>query len=207
MKKIIRLLVFSSFVSLLAGCHLLDSEKTVVTPPIDNSPIGIIETPPQIVKKTDWRSILSPFITKILQSSSNPEGNRVLLISDIQNRTGDFVANNQIDEALHQLMSKQQIFSVANKQSINQAKQAIGIASDDTLVSRGKMIGLAKSMNAQYVLFTTLYQLPNDDNGTDANLSMELLYTQNGEILGRVTSKDFVQPKTQTDNNQPEANE
>lgn len=207
MKKIIRLLAFSSFVSLLAGCHLLDSEKTVDTPPIDNSPVGIIETPPQIVKKTDWRSILSPFIIKILQSSSIPEGNRVLLISDIQNRTGDFVANNQIDEALHQLMSKQQIFSVANKQSINQAKQAIGIASDDTLVSRGKMIGLAKSMNAQYVLFTTLYQLPNDDNGTDANLSMELLYTQNGEILGRVTSKDFVQPKTQTDNNQPEANE
>lgn len=207
MKKIIRLLAFSSFVSLLAGCHLLDSEKTVDIPPIDNSPVGIIETPPQIVKKTDWRSILSPFITNILQSSSIPEGNRVLLISDIQNRTGDFVANNQIDEALHQLMSKQQIFSVANKQSINQAKQAIGIASDDTLVSRGKMIGLAKSMNAQYVLFTTLYQLPNDDNGTDANLSMELLYTQNGEILGRVTSKDFVQPKTQTDNNQPEANE
>lgn len=207
MKKIIMLLAFSSFVSLLAGCHLLDSEKTVDIPPIDNSPVGIIETPPQIVKKTDWRSILSPFITKILQSSSIPEGNRVLLISDIQNRTGDFVANNQIDEALHQLMSKQQIFSVANKQSINQAKQAIGIASDDTLVSRGKMIGLAKSMNAQYVLFTTLYQLPNDDNGTDANLSMELLYTQNGEILGRVTSKDFVQPKTQTDNNQPEANE
>lgn len=207
MKKIIRLLAFSSFVSLLAGCHLLDSEKTVDIPPIDNSPVGIIETPPQIVKKTDWRSILSPFITKILQSSSIPEGNRVLLISDIQNRTGDFVANNQIDEALHQLMSKQQIFSVANKQSINQAKQAIGIASDDTLVSRGKMIGLAKSMNAQYVLFTTLYQLPNDDNGTDANLSMELLYTQNGEILGRVTSKDFVQPKTQTDNNQPEVNE
>lgn len=207
MKKIIRLLAFSSFVSLLAGCHLLDSEKTVDIPSIDNSPVGIIETPPQIVKKTDWRSILSPFITKILQSSSIPEGNRVLLISDIQNRTGDFVANNQIDEALHQLMSKQQIFSVANKQSINQAKQAIGIASDDTLVSRGKMIGLAKSMNAQYVLFTTLYQLPNDDNGTDANLSMELLYTQNGEILGRVTSKDFVQPKTQTDNNQPEANE
>ena len=207
MKKIIRLLAFIAFVSLLVGCHLLDSKKTVDTPPIDNSPIGIIETPPQIVKKTDWRSILSPFITKILQSSSIPEGNRVLLISDIQNRTGDFVANNQIDEALHQLMSKQQIFSVANKQSINQAKQAIGIASDDTLVSRGKMIGLAKSMNAQYVLFTTLYQLPNDDNGTDANLSMELLYTQNGEILGRVTSKDFVQPKTQTDNNQPEANE
>ncbi|MCX8587061.1 MULTISPECIES: hypothetical protein [unclassified Gilliamella] len=207
MKKIIRLLAFSAFVSLLVGCHLLDSKKTVDTPPIDNSPIGIIETPPQIVKKTDWRSILSPFITKILQSSSIPEGNRVLLISDIQNRTGEFVANNQIDEALHQLMSKQPIFSVVNKQSINQAKQAIGIGSDDKFVSRGKMIGLAKSINAQYVLFTTLYQLPNDDNGTDADLSIELLSTQNGEILERVASKDFAQPKTQTDNNQTEANE
>jgi penicillin-binding protein activator len=58
------------------------------------------------------------------------------------------------------------------------------------------MIGLAKSMNAGYVLFTTLYKSPSEND--QANLSMELLSTQTGEILQRVTSKD-IQPQVITD--------
>ena len=39
------------------------------------------------------------------------------------------------------------------------------------------------------MLFTTLYKLPTENE--DANLSMELLSTQTGEILQRVTTKDI----------------
>ena len=134
-----------------------------------------------------------------MQSSSSIGGNNLLLISDIQNRSGDYLAINQVDDALHQLMNKQNLFAVADRQSIIQAKQALGISVDDKLVSRSKMIGLAKSMNAGYVLFTTLYKAPSEN--VDADLSMELLSTQTGEILQRVTSKD-VQPNGTLDNAQ-----
>lgn len=191
MKQFKRIIGMGMLAFSLAGCQLLGyNQKTEVNPPVeipDNT--GVVDTPPQIVKTTDWSDILSPVVNKILQSSSAIEGHKLLLISDIQNRSGDYLATNQIDTTLHNILNKQSIFSVADRQSISQAKQALGISVDDKLVSRSKMIGLAKSINAGYVLFTTLYKLPTENE--DANLSMELLSTQTGEILQRVTTKDI----------------
>lgn len=195
MKQIKHVVIIGALSFILAGCQIFSQTKPIeIKPPVEDSQVNntdVIETPPSIVKSTDWNSILSPFVHKILQSSSSIDGNKVLLISDIQNRSGDYLAKNQIDETLHSLMNKQNLFVIADKQSIIQAKQALGISADDKLVSRSKMIGLAKSINAGYVLFTTINKLPTDNN--DANLSMELLSTQTGEILTRVTSKDFPQ--------------
>lgn len=197
MKQIKRIVVTSAIAFVLTGCHLLDNMSGTVTPPVIVKPSDgdVIETPPLITMKTDWYTILSSFTNKLMNdlSSLNDE-NKILLISDIQNRSGDYLVNNQIDEVLHQLMNKQNKFTVASRQSINQAKQALGISPDDKLVSRGKMIGLAKSMNASYVLFTTIYKIPTEND--DANLSMELISTRTGEILNRVTSKDFPKQRT-----------
>ena len=207
MKQIKRIVVTSAIAFVLTGCHLLDNKGDTMTPPVIINPTDgdVIETPPLITKKTDWNTILSPFTNKLINDSSSlNDENNVLLISDIQNRSGDYLINNQIDEALHQLMNKQNKFTIASRQSINQTKQALGISPDDKLVSRGKMIGLAKSMNAGYVLFTTIYKIPTENN--DANLSMELISTQTGEILNRVTSKDFSKQST-NDNQQSEASE
>ncbi|WP_334323236.1 penicillin-binding protein activator LpoB [Gilliamella apicola] len=207
MKQIKRIVVTSAIAFVLTGCHLLDNKDDIMTPPVIINPTDgdVIETPPLITKKTDWNTILSPFTNKLINDSSSlNDENNVLLISDIQNRSGDYLINNQIDEALHQLMNKQNKFTIASRQSINQTKQALGISPDDKLVSRGKMIGLAKSMNAGYVLFTTIYKIPTENN--EANLSMELISTQTGEILNRVTSKDFSKQST-NDNQQSEASE
>lgn len=207
MKQIKRIVVTSAIAFVLTGCHLLDNKGDTMTPPVIINPTDgdVIETPPLITKKTDWNTILSPFTNKLINDSSSlNDENKVLLISDIQNRSGDYLINNQIDEALHQLMNKQNKFTIASRQSINQTKQALGISPDDKLVSRGKMIGLAKSMNAGYVLFTTIYKIPTENN--EANLSMELISTQTGEILNRVTSKDFSKQST-NDNQQSEASE
>lgn len=198
MKQFKRTVVISMLAFGLVGCQLLvNNQKVEVNPPIETpDDIGVVETPPQIVKTIDWSSILSPLVNKILQSSTSVEGNKILLISDIQNRSGDYLATNQVDQTLHRLMNNQNLFAVADRQSIIQAKQALGISVDDKLVSRSKMIGLAKTMNAGYVLFTTLYKSPSENDVAD--LSMELLSTQTGEILQRVTSKD-VQPQEATD--------
>ena len=207
MKQIKRIVVTSAIAFVLTGCHLLDNKDDIMTPPVIINPTDgdVIETPPLITKKTDWNTILSPFTNKLINDSSSlNDENKVLLISDIQNRSGDYLINNQIDATLHQLMNKQNKFTIASRQSINQTKQALGISPDDKLVSRGKMIGLAKSMNAGYVLFTTIYKIPTENN--EANLSMELISTQTGEILNRVTSKDFSKQST-NDDQQSEASQ
>ncbi|OCG18721.1 MULTISPECIES: hypothetical protein [unclassified Gilliamella] len=209
MKQIKRLFVISAMTCVLAGCHLIShSPKVEVKPSVDVTEpddTEVIETPPQIVKQTDWNTILSPFVNKILHVSLSNNDNKIILISDIQNRSGDYLVTNQIDDVLHQLMNKQNMFTVVNRQSTNQAKQALGISADDKFVSRGKMIGLAKSINAGYVLFTTIYKVPTESN--DANLSVELLSTQSGEILTRVTSKDFSSQQNTNKDNVSEAHE
>ncbi|MWP62880.1 hypothetical protein [Gilliamella sp. Pas-s25] len=209
MKQIKRLFVIGAMTCVLAGCQLIShTPKVEVKPPVDVTEpddTGVIETPPQIVKQTDWNTILSPFVNRILHVSLSNNDNKIILISDIQNRSGDYLVTNQIDDALHQLMNKQNVFTVVNRQSTSQAKQALGISADDKFVSRGKMIGLAKSINAGYVLFTTIYKAPTDSN--DANLSVELLSTQSGEILTRVTSKDFPSQQNTNKDNVSEAHE
>lgn len=200
MNKIKQVFIICPIILLLAGCHLLGQKDNVrVSPPIINGTpdgTGVVDTPPKIVKETNWNQILSPFVDKILHSSEAGGANNLILISDIQNRSGDYLATNQIDNALYQLMSKQNTYTVVDKKAVNQAKQTLGISADDKLVSRSKMIGLAKSLSAGYVLFTTIYKLPTDTD--NANVAMELLSTQSGEILTRATSKDFPsQPKTQ----------
>ncbi|OCG10403.1 hypothetical protein A9G24_10325 [Gilliamella sp. App6-5] len=209
MKQIKRLFVISAMTCVLAGCHLIShTPKVEVKPPVDVTEpddTGVVETPPQIVKQTDWNTILLPFVNKILHVSLSNNDNKIILISDIQNRSGDYLVTNQIDDALHQLMNKQNMFTVVNRQSTNQAKQALGISADDKFVSRGKMIGLAKSINAGYVLFTTIYKVPTESN--DANLSVELLSTQSGEILTKVTSKDFSSQQNTNKDNVSEAHE
>ncbi|OCG03227.1 penicillin-binding protein activator LpoB [Gilliamella sp. wkB112] len=208
MKQQKRILITIAMIFLLAGCQLFPKpENKQVNQPVDviKPPDEVVETPPEIIKKTDWNSILSPFVNKLLQSSSTYDDNKVILISDIQNRSGDYIVTSQVDEVLHQLMAQQKIFSVADRQSINQAKQALGISPDDKLVSRSKMIGIAKSMNAGYVLFTTIYKLPSDNN--EANLAMELLSTQSGEILQRVTSKELIKASNTNADNVKEVTE
>ncbi|OCG43456.1 hypothetical protein A9G28_03940 [Gilliamella sp. Fer1-1] len=205
MKQFKGIFVTSALIFALTGCHLIsNTPKVEVKPPVDetqSSDTAVIEMPPQIVKQTDWHLILSPFINKLANTSLASSDNKLILISDIQNRSGDYLASNQIDEALHQLMHKQNTFTVVNKQVINQAKQTLGISADDKLVSRGKMIGLAKSINANYVLFTTIYKVPDESHGAD--LAMELISTQSGEILARSTSKDFSkQPNINEGSNQ-----
>ncbi|MCO6538045.1 MAG: hypothetical protein J6567_08815 [Gilliamella sp.] len=193
MKQIKRIFVTSSLVFVLTGCHLIsNTQKVEVKPPVDVTQpddTGVIEMPPEIAKQTDWNSVLSPFIKKLVNVPLSNSDNKLIFISDIQNRSGDYIANNQIDEALHQLMHKQNTFTVVDRQTISQAKQSLGISADDKLVSRGKMIGLAKSISASYVLFTTIYKVPSASN--DVDLAMELISTQSGEILTRVASKDF----------------
>ncbi|XKM12518.1 hypothetical protein RCS94_05710 [Orbaceae bacterium ac157xtp] len=175
-------------VLLLSGCELTGSRLQ----PSDNSkqPTDVVSLPPKIVG-TDWNSILTPLINELLETAEVGENNQ-LLISDIKNNSNSYVSSAQLNKLIYnQLSSRQDIFKVIDKKTINQARQVLGISYNDALVSRSKMIALARNINADYLLFTTVNKTPDQDD-SQAVVSMELLLTKTGEIVWQFSSDQLV---------------
>lgn len=184
-------------IMVLSGCHLLEQNRQ--TPAlIQNNPVSVVEQPPKILA-TDWQVVISPLIAELIQTAEVSDSNS-LLISDIRNRSNEYVSGAQINSIIFNAFNQQNIFAIIDKKVVNQAKQNLGIPYDDSLVSRSKMIALARQVKADYVLFTTINQVPKLPE-TSANVSMELLLTKTGEIVWQFSSDQLV------NNNQQQTSE
>lgn len=184
-------------IMVLSGCHLLEQNRQ--TPAlIQNNPVSVVEQPPKILA-TDWQVVISPLIAELIQTAEVSDSNS-LLISDIRNRSNEYVSGAQINSIIFNAFNQQNIFAIIDKKVVNQAKQNLGITYDDSLVSRSKMIALARQVKADYVLFTTINQVPKLPE-TSANVSMELLLTKTGEIVWQFSSDQLV------NNNQQQTSE
>ncbi|GAA5106546.1 penicillin-binding protein activator LpoB [Orbus sasakiae] len=181
----------------LSGCHLLEQNRQTPAP-IQNNPVSVVEQPPKILA-TDWQVVISPLIAELIQTAEVSDSNS-LLISDIRNRSNEYVSGAQINSIIFNAFNQQNIFAIIDKKVVNQAKQNLGIPYDDSLVSRSKMIALARQVKADYVLFTTINQVPKLPE-TPANVSMELLLTKTGEIVWQFSSDQLV------NNNQQQTSE
>lgn len=184
-------------IMVLSGCHLLEQNRQTPAP-IQNNPVSVVEHPPKILA-TDWQVVISPLIAELIQTAEVSDSNS-LLISDIRNRSNEYVSGAQINSIIFNAFNQQNIFAIIDKKVVNQAKQNLGIPYDDSLVSRSKMIALARQVKADYVLFTTINQVPKLPE-TSANVSMELLLTKTGEIVWQFSSDQLV------NNNQQQASE
>lgn len=175
----------------LSGCQSIGfiGQNNKQAPIDDISAPIVVEQPPKIIV-TDWKTILTPLVNELLQTAEVTENNRIL-ISDIKNASNRYVSSTQINNVIFNLLSDQDIFSIIDKQTINQAKQHLGISYDDASVSRSKMIALARNVKADYLLFTTVNQPPQFAD-TQANVSMELLLTKTGEIVWQLSSDQIV---------------
>lgn len=173
---------------LLGGCHLLEQNRQTPAP-IQNNPVSVVEQPPKILA-TDWQVVISPLIAELIQTAEVSDSNS-LLISDIRNRSNEYVSGAQINSIIFNAFNQQNIFAIIDKKVVNQAKQNLGIPYDDSLVSRSKMIGLARQVKADYVLFTTINSVPKLPE-TPANVSMELLLTKTGEIVWQFSTDQLV---------------
>lgn len=184
-------------IMVLSGCHLLEQNRQTPAP-IQNNPVSVVEQPPKILA-TDWQVVISPLIAELIQTAEVSDSNS-LLISDIRNRSNEYVSGAQINSIIFNAFNQQNIFAIIDKKVVNQAKQNLGIPYDDSLVSRSKMIALARQVKADYVLFTTINQVPKLPE-TSANVSMELLLTKTGEIVWQFSSDQLV------NNNQQQTSE
>lgn len=181
----------------LSGCHLLEQNRQTPAP-IQNNPVSVVEQPPKILA-TDWQVVISPLIAELIQTAEVSDSNS-LLVSDIRNRSNEYVSGAQINSIIFNAFNQQNIFAIIDKKVVNQAKQNLGIPYDDSLVSRSKMIALARQVKADYVLFTTINKVPKLPE-TSANVSMELLLTKTGEIVWQFSSDQLV------NNNQQQTSE
>lgn len=177
----------------LSGCHLFSQSPSPISAANEKSATQVVEPPPILIKR-DWHDILSPLINALTQFSMTDEYN-LLLLSDVKNNSHDYIDSNQINQVLNRLFAKQTLFLVVDKKLVNDGKQLLGIANDDTLVSRGKMIALARNINVNYVLFTTINAPPKPPYSA-ADVEMELLFSQTGEIIWSLSSSQL------TDNNE-----
>ena len=80
--------------------------------------------------------------------------------------------------AINQALQSNSKITPVTTARLNQAKQALGLSPQDSLNSRSKAIGLARNLNAQYVLYSTAH-----GDAKAPRLQMQLMLVQTGEII------------------------
>ncbi|KEY57645.1 penicillin-binding protein activator LpoB [Serratia sp. DD3] len=146
-------------------------EPEPVPPPPEPVP-----QPPKI-QQLDWPGSLQPLIDQMLKVEGVTPGS-VLLLDTVKNSTNGSLQITQATSALYQALASNQVFALVPEAQLTSAKQTLGLSAEDSLGLRSKAIGLARMVNAQYVLYS---DVSGDVNAPQ--LEMQLMLVQTGEII------------------------
>jgi penicillin-binding protein activator len=151
-----------------------------VVPTIPTQPGPITSQPEQPaprVRHYDWNGAAQPLVGKMLQADGVTAGS-VLLVDSVNNRTNGSLNAAEATSALSNALSGNNKFTLVSPQQLAVAKQQLGLSPQDSLGSRSKAMGLARTVGAQYVLYSNA-----TGNVNTPTLSMQLMVVQTGEIL------------------------
>ena len=185
---------FRNALFLMVMLALVSCQHRVVEQPISpvtdyiaqNEELKIVEQPPQLTT-TNWQPIIKPLIDKLLKIK-DIQDNNLLLISDVKNNSNHYVSTTEVNKLILNLLSEQNIFNIIDKVTINQSKLILGIPYDDASISRNKMITLANDVKANYILFTSINQVP-DLQSKSADVRLELLSVESGKVIKQFTTE------------------
>lgn len=182
------------FAFVLSGCMVNQSQKPApveqapqpaqpapieapqqTTPPPVSQPQPVPE-PPKL-KTIDWQGSIPPLVNKMMNTPGITPGS-VLLVDRLKNSTNGAIQSANADLAIHNALQSNSKFTLITAEQLSQAKQALGLSPQDSLNSRGKAIGLARNLNAQYVLYSTAR-----GDAKAPQLQMQLMLVQTGEIV------------------------
>ncbi|OAT22537.1 penicillin-binding protein activator LpoB [Proteus myxofaciens] len=184
MKKIL-FVVMSVF--LLAGCPSVvhqppaPIEPTVPTEPVEpekpiEPPIEVVPTPPKITQ-INWNATIQPLIREMSVTDDLGVG-KLLVVDNVKNNSGGNIqtvnATNAIIEAINNISALQ---TVPYTQMMS-ARKALGLSGEDSLGLRSAAIGLARYLQADYILVSTV-----DGKKDNRVISMQLMSVSSGEIL------------------------
>lgn len=184
MKKI-ALIVLAALV--LASCTTRSPEPPPATiepappvtvpvqpPPATSEPVPM---PPKI-KSIDWQASLSPMVQQMLAVDGINDGS-VLLVNTMKNATNGSVQTCKATAALTRLIADAGgKFQVVGADKLNAARQTLGLSADDSLEWRSKAVGLARYLNAQYVLYSAA-----SGDVKQPTIDLQLMLVQTGEII------------------------
>lgn len=143
-----------------------------VSPPITEP----IPQPPKI-ETINWLGSVRPLIDQMLKTEGIAPGS-VLLLDSVNNNTNGSLQITQVTSALHQALASNQTFSIVSPAQLSNAKKALNLSAQDSLASRSKAIGLARVVNAQYVLYSDV-----SGDVKSPMMEMQLMLVQTGEII------------------------
>ena len=198
----IRSIKFSSpilFAFVLSGCVVNQTQKpapvgpahpSTTVPQQTQQPVQVPTPPPQItqpqtqqvaqppkLQSINWNSSVQPLVNSMMNTPGITPGS-VLLVDRLKNSTNGSVQSDNAYQAINQAISSNSKFTLVTAAQLNQAKQALGLSPQDSLNSRSKAIGLARNLNAQYVLYSTAR-----GDAKSPKLQMQLMLVQSGEIV------------------------
>lgn len=186
MKKI-PLIIFSALVLVSCTARLpqpqLDTMELTQPPavepvlqtPATSEPVFM---PPKIIT-IDWQVSLSPLVQQIVAVAVDSiNDGSVLLINTMENSTNGSLQTSKATLALTKLITDAGRFQVVGIDKLNLARQTLGLSVDDSLESRSKAVGLARYLNAQYVLYSTA-----SGDAKQPDLDLQLILVQTGEII------------------------
>ncbi|WP_337009035.1 penicillin-binding protein activator LpoB [Pantoea sp. AS142] len=173
---------------ILTGCVVKQQQPAPVEPTQPVEPVQPVPQPepvpqPQPVPQPpklvtiNWDASVQPLVAQMLQAASAEPGS-VLLVDRIKNSTNGALQSEKATAAIQNALNNNGKFTLVSADQLAQAKQTLGLSPDDSLNSRSKAIGLARNVNAQYVLYS------NARGDVKApTLQMQLMLVQTGEII------------------------
>ena len=177
------------FALMLTGCVVKQqtpapvepTQPTTPTQPEQPSvqPVPPPETVPQPpkLKTINWNASVQPLVGSMVQSAGVNPGS-VLLVDRIKNSTNGSLQSDKATDAIQNALANNGKFTLVTPEQLAQAKQTLGLSADDSLNSRSKAIGLARNVNAQYVLYSSA-----QGDVKAPTLQMQLMLVQTGEII------------------------
>ncbi|MBD8182951.1 penicillin-binding protein activator LpoB [Pantoea agglomerans] len=173
---------------ILTGCVVKQQQPAPVEPTQPVEPVQPVPQPepvpqPQPVPQPpklvtiNWDASVQPLVAQMLQAASTEPGS-VLLVDRVKNSTNGALQSEKATAAIQNALNNNGKFTLVSADQLAQAKQTLGLSPDDSLNSRSKAIGLARNVNAQYVLYS------NARGDVKApTLQMQLMLVQTGEII------------------------
>jgi len=188
MKKYFLMVAFAALI--LGGCTLPNQQQqqpeqptAPVTPVEPEQPQTEVPPPPETVPQPpkeqtiNWNASVQPMVAKMLQADGVQAGS-VLLLDSVKNSTNGSLPVGNSTAALKDALATNNKFQVGPDTQLASAKQALGLSVDDSLGSRSKAIGLARYVNAQYVLYSTV-----TGDVKSPTLKMQMMTVPSGEIV------------------------
>ncbi|UEG73110.1 penicillin-binding protein activator LpoB [Pantoea agglomerans] len=173
---------------ILTGCVVKQQQPAPVEPTQPVEPVQPVPQPepvpqPQPVPQPpklvtiNWDASVQPLVAQMLQAASAEPGS-VLLVDRVKNSTNGALQSEKATAAIQNALNNNGKFTLVSADQLAQAKQTLGLSPDDSLNSRSKAIGMARNVNAQYVLYS------NARGDVKApTLQMQLMLVQTGEII------------------------